>query len=206
MPSTTVRLPVQSWSLSMEMVRRFWDETGFATSERSCIRLIRDTTATQQVRHLKPGLGKIVETTDKLYLKKEARPKFCRARQVRIREKIEHEIDRQVEERILESVKFSRLVTPVVPTLKKADLLFVRRLQDHRQPSLKPESYPLLRIEDFLTSLSGGTAFSKLDLAHAYQQVMLDEESREVITINTHKGLYKVNSSESHPHHHCSNE
>ena len=28
------------------------------------------------------GLGKIVETTAKLYLKKEARPKFCWARQV----------------------------------------------------------------------------------------------------------------------------
>ena len=35
--------------------------------------------------------------------------------------------------------------------------------------------------------------FSKLDLAHAYQQVVLDEESTEIVTINTHKGLYKVN-------------
>ena len=33
MPSTTVRLPVQSWSSSMEMVRRFWDETDFVTSD-----------------------------------------------------------------------------------------------------------------------------------------------------------------------------
>ena len=141
MPSTTVRLPVQSWSLSMEMVRRFWDETGFATSERSCIRLIRDTTATQQVRHLKPGLGKIVETTAKLYLKKEALPKFCRARQVCMREKIEHEINRQVEEGILESVKFSRLVTPVVPTLKKGGSVVCAEIT--RSPSTKPQTRKL---------------------------------------------------------------
>ena len=55
------------------------------------------------------------------------------------------------------------------------------------------ESYPLPRIEDLLATLSGGTAFSKLDLAHAYQQVVLDEESKEIVAINTHKGLYKVN-------------
>lgn len=31
--------------------------------------------------------------------------------------------------------------------------------------------------------------FQKLDLTHAYQQVLLDEESRECVTINNHLGL-----------------
>ena len=35
--------------------------------------------------------------------------------------------------------------------------------------------------------------FSKLDLAHAYQQVVLDDESKAIATITTHKGLYRVN-------------
>ena len=67
------------------------------------------------------GLGKIVETTAKLYLKKEARPKFCRACQVpyALRDKVGREIDRQVEEGILEPVKFSKWATPVVAILKK---------------------------------------------------------------------------------------
>ena len=36
-----------------------------------------------------------------------------------------------------------------------------------------------------------GRPFSKVDLASAYQQIVLDEESREYTTINTHKGLYQ---------------
>ena len=33
--------------------------------------------------------------------------------------------------------------------------------------------------------------FTKLDLTQAYQQVILDTESRRYVTINTHKGLYQ---------------
>ena len=44
-----------------------------------------------------------------------------------------------------------------------------------------------------LASLAGGTTFSKLDVAHAYQQVVLCDESKDLVTIDTHKGLYQVN-------------
>ncbi len=33
--------------------------------------------------------------------------------------------------------------------------------------------------------------YTKLDLSHAYQQVVLDEESRKLTTINTSKGLFE---------------
>lgn len=55
------------------------------------------------------------------------------------------------------------------------------------------ETYPLPRVEDLLATLAVGAAFSKLVLKHAYQQVVLDEEAKQLVTINTHKGLYKVN-------------
>lgn len=32
-----------------------------------------------------------------------------------------------------------------------------------------------------------------MDLAHACQQVLLDYNSKELVTINTHKGVYQVN-------------
>ena len=49
------------------------------------------------------------------------------------------------------------------------------------------------RIEDLFASLAGGKKFSKLDLAHAYQQVLLDEQSKKLVVINTPKGLFSYN-------------
>ena len=46
--------------------------------------------------------------------------------------------------------------------------------------------------EELFVELSGGEKFSKLDLSRAYQQILLDEDSREYVTINTHKGLYRL--------------
>ena len=53
------------------------------------------------------------------------------------------------------------------------------------------DTYPLPRIEDPFALLAGGTVFSKLDLAHAYLQIPLDEESKKLVTVNTHKGLFQ---------------
>ena len=39
--------------------------------------------------------------------------------------------------------------------------------------------------------MSGGQTFTTLDLSHAYLQLELEEESQELVTINTPKGLYK---------------
>ena len=56
-----------------------------------------------------------------------------------------------------------------------------------------PDIYPLPKIDDILPSLAGGKTFSKLDLAHAYQQIQMADDSKKYTTINTHivKGLYQ---------------
>ena len=53
------------------------------------------------------------------------------------------------------------------------------------------DTYPLPLINDLFWTLSGGKLFSKLDLAHAYLQVPLEEHSKVLTTINTQRGLYK---------------
>ena len=95
---------------------------------------------------------------------------------------------------ILEPVKFSSWATPVVPIRKRDGN--IRLCGDYKVTVNREnmtETYPLPRIDDLLASLAGGVVFSKLDLSHAYQQVVLDEQSIELVTINTHKGLYRVN-------------
>ena len=57
----------------------------------------------------------------------------------------------------------------------------------------KLDRYPIPKIEDLLATLSGGTSYTKLDLKQAYQQLELDEESRQFVVINTHKGLFRYN-------------
>ena len=58
-------------------------------------------------------------------------------------------------------------------------------------PVAKLDRYPIPRIEDLLATLGGGKSFSKLDMSQAYQQVELDESSRQFTVINTHKGLFE---------------
>ena len=42
-----------------------------------------------------------------------------------------------------------------------------------------------------MARLAGGQKFTKLDLSHAYQQILLDDDSWKFVTINTHLGLFQ---------------
>ena len=57
----------------------------------------------------------------------------------------------------------------------------------------KTDTYPLPKIDDLFASLSGGKLFSKVDPGSAYQQILLDEQSKEYTTKNIPKGLYCYN-------------
>ena len=48
-------------------------------------------------------------------------------------------------------------------------------LADGKQRVSRLESYPISRIEELLALVAGGTV-TKLDLKHAHQQLVLDEE------------------------------
>jgi hypothetical protein len=57
----------------------------------------------------------------------------------------------------------------------------------------KLDAYPIPKLDDLYTKLAGGKTFTELDLSHAYEQMLVDENSKEFLTINTHKGLYRYN-------------
>ena len=55
------------------------------------------------------------------------------------------------------------------------------------------DRYPIPKIEDLLARLAGGKLFTKLDMSQAYQQLLLNEESKKYVVINTHRGLFRYN-------------
>ncbi len=54
--------------------------------------------------------------------------------------------------------------------------------------------YALPRVEELFASLAEGETFTKLDLSHEYQQILLSEESKQYVTINTSRGASTVST------------
>jgi hypothetical protein len=153
----------------------------------------------------KNEMGCIKGTLAKFQANPDAAPKFYMAKSVpyALTAKVEAELDRLEQDQILERVQFSNWAAPIVPVVKHDGS--IRICGDYKltvNQVAQTDTYPLPRIEDLFASLSGGKSFTKLDLAHAYQQIPLDEEAKEYTTINTHKGLYRYNRChlKSHPH------
>ena len=139
-------------------------------------------------------LGMVREVTAKLHVDPQDRPKFYRPRSVpyTMKDKVEQELDHLDKHGIIEPVQFSEWAAPIVPVLKQnGDIRICGDYKLTVNAVAKLDTYPLPRIEDLFTSLSGGKYFSKLDLAQAYLQLPLDEASRKYVTINTQKGLYQ---------------
>ncbi|BHF65666.1 ATP-binding cassette sub- E member 1 [Sparganum proliferum] len=128
----------------------------------------------------------------KFQFQSDFRPRFFKARTVpyAVAPKVEEELDRLQKADIIEPVQYSEWAAPIVPVLKSDGS--VRICGDYKltiNSATKLNPYPLPRIEDLYASLAGGPQFTTLDLKHAYSQVVLDTESREATTINTHRGV-----------------
>ena len=102
------------------------------------------------------------------------------------------EIYRLAKSGIIEPVEFSDWAAPIVLAIKTDGSICI--CVDYKvmvNQAAKLDKYPLPWIDIIVAVLEGGKIFSKLDLAHAYQQVPLDEASKKFTTINTSKGLYQ---------------
>ena len=142
------------------------------------------------------SLGTLKGTAAKIHVDPTATPIFHKARPVpyALREKIEHDLERLEKAGTIEPVQYSEWATPIVPVMKSDDT--VRVCGDYKltvNKVSKLDGYPIPKLDDLYTKLAGGQTFTELDLSHAYEQMLVDEDSREFLTINTHKGLYRYN-------------
>ena len=140
--------------------------------------------------------GCLQGTKVKLQTDPQVNPKFYKARPVplALKGKVEEELERLQSEGIISPVQFSKWAAPIVPVMKRNGS--VRLCGDYRitaNQACPVDPYPLPRVEELLANLAGGKCFSKLDMSQAYLQLPLDDESKELVTVNTHKGLFQYN-------------
>ena len=128
----------------------------------------------------------------------EAKPKFFKARSVpyALKSRVEDELDKLEGQGVWKKVKYSKWAAPVVVVLKDAKdpAGSIRICGDYKitaNTAAPCDTYPIPNTNEQLASLAGGRTFSKIDLSQAYQQLELDEASRELLTVNTHRGLYQ---------------
>uniref|UniRef100_A0A3B3TFN7 Gypsy retrotransposon integrase-like protein 1 n=1 Tax=Paramormyrops kingsleyae TaxID=1676925 RepID=A0A3B3TFN7_9TELE len=141
-------------------------------------------------------LGTLKDIRAVISVKPNAIPKFHKARPLpfAMKARVERELERLEKENIISPIKHSEWAAPVVPVVKRDGT--IRLCGDYKvtvNQATNADVYPLPRIEEVLATLSGGKLFSKIDLASAYQQVLLDEDSKKYTTINTQKGLFVYN-------------
>lgn len=139
-------------------------------------------------------LGTLKDASAKLFVPLQAQPRFYKPRPVAyaLKSKVEKELDRLQEAGIIKPVQFSDWAAPIVPVVKQDGT--IRICGDYSvtvNAVSHVDSYPLPRVDDLFAALSGGKYFTKLDLSHAYQQLLLAEDSRKFTTINTFKGLFE---------------
>ena len=126
----------------------------------------------------------------------DAQPRFFKPRPLpfALKSWVEDELDKLQSDGVISPVAFSKWAAPIVPIVKSDGK--IRICGDYKlivNQSTKVDQYPLHTAEGIFTSLSGGAKFSKLDLAHAYLQLYLDDKSKKLVTINTHRGLFEYN-------------
>ena len=170
-----------------------WKSIGSVSSNKETARALEELLSSHSAV-FRDELGTVQPFRAKLHVQPGARPKFCKARPIpyAIKGAIDRELDRLESAGIIQSVPYSDWAAPIV-AVPKGDGRF-RICGDYKvtvNPVLDIDQYPLPKAQDLFSSLAGGRKFTKLDLSQAYLQVMLEEESRQYLTINTHRGLYQ---------------
>lgn len=141
-------------------------------------------------------LGLCTKTKIKLVLKKSCRPVFRPRRPVSyaMLPTVDQELDRLERLNIISPVDYSEWAAPIV-VVRKANGS-IRICGDYStglNELLQSHQYPLPLPQDIFSKLSGCTVFSTIDLSDAFLQMEVDESSRSMLTINTHRGLYQYN-------------
>ena len=147
---------------------------------------------------LKEELGRLKDYQLEVKFKPDVTPRFCKPRTVpfAVQEDLNQAYDAGIAKGIWEPTIFNEYGTPVVPVRKQSlpnqptpsvrvcgdySVFINAQLETHRQPMPLPE--------DLMRRLGGTHYFSKVDLADAYNQIVLGPESQKRLALSTHRGV-----------------
>ena len=140
------------------------------------------------------NLGRCSKMQAHLSLLPESRPVFRPKRPVPYAalQMVDEELDRLQKLGVIQPVNYSSWAAPIVVVRKaNGSVRLCADFSTGLNDALATHQYPLPLPEDLFAKLNGGKLFAKIDLSDAYLQIEVDEVSRELLTINTHKGLFQ---------------
>ena len=140
----------------------------------------------QQLFREELGTLKGVET--QIHVPPNTQPRYFKPRPLAysLKAKVEKELHQLQEAGLIRPIQFSDWAAPIVPIVKVDGS--IRICGDYKvtvNTVSKLDNYPLPRVDDLFTAISGGKVFSKLI------PVLLSESSKKYTTINTTKGLFE---------------
>ena len=136
------------------------------------------------------GLGLVRGVKIRLKLRDGASPKSEPPRRVpfAVKQKLEMEYKKLIEQGVLIDIKDSPWGTPVVPVAKGDSVRVCGDYTRTLNQVLDLKHYPLPTIEECFSKVAGGEKFSKIDVRQAFNNLEIAEEHREFTTLNTHLG------------------
>lgn len=143
-----------------------------------------------------PTLGKCSMGNAKIHLKDGASPVFRPKRPIplRIKSRVEEELERLQMANIIEPIDSSEFAAPIVIVQKaNGSLRICADYSTGLNAVVLPHEYPIPTPDSIFSDLSNSRIFSQIDLKDAYLQIPVDKESSKMLAINTHRGLFAVN-------------
>jgi RNase H-like domain found in reverse transcriptase/Reverse transcriptase (RNA-dependent DNA polymerase)/Integrase zinc binding domain/Integrase core domain len=111
-----------------------------------------------------------------------------------IREKVEKQIDGLEKAGIIKRVEYAEWASPMVIVKKpNGDIRACLDGSKTINPFIETNHYPIPLIDDLLVNKSDARWFTVLDLKGAYTQLCVSESTKQILGINTIKGLYVYN-------------
>ena len=146
----------------------------------------------------KPELGTLKDVELEIKFKPDAQPVFRKPRPVplALQEDLAQAYEAGIRNGVWQRAQFNNYGTPVVPVRKslqpgqsRAKLRVCGDYAATLNPQLETHRYPIPSPKQLMERLSGGCYFTKIDLADAYNQILLGPESQKKLALSTYRGV-----------------